>query len=113
MFQGNCDLRAAVKRFEGSVMEFAGVVKGGVMISHGVAGICWKPPEQRRMAVNVDDSVGGGLSAWALIARDHLGKLIFVASGWGKDQSPQLAESKALAWAASLAVKHGWTLLIK
>lgn len=45
---------------------------------------------------------------WAMTGRDHVGKLVFFASNWGSGSSPQIAESKALAWAARLALVHSW-----
>lgn len=112
LFKRSCDLQVSIKKFEGSVFEFARVIKVRVLGTHSVAAIGWKPPELGRIAINIDASVGGGLSAWALIARDHFGKLFFVVSCWGKENSPQAAEAKALAWAVGLAVKYGWTKVI-
>lgn len=109
MFQGKCDLQVAVRKFEGSVFEFAGVAKGGLKILNAKVATLWKPLEHGRMAINVDASMRGGLSSWAMIARNHLSKLIFVASWSGGEIPPTLAKPKALAWAASLVRKNGWT----
>lgn len=107
-FQGKLDLKAAVLKFESSVEEFGYVSKGVSQLSSGKVPILWRPPCPGRLTINADASVGGGRCAWAMVVSNHVGKMVLFASWWGEESSPQLAESKALVWAARIAMDHGW-----
>lgn len=108
IFEGVRNLESAVRHFEGSVMEFAGVAKGSSHppISKSTSSP-WKPPNPGRLAIYVDASVKGGHTVWAMVVRNHLGKLIYIANRRESDQSPQLAKCKALVWAVEKALNHG------
>lgn len=102
------DLQVAVARFENSVDEFLDAEREALIPFKGPSLNLWKPPQPGRLLINVDASLGGGRSAWAMIVRNHLGELIFLASRWGDHQPPQVAENKAFAWADNFASNMGW-----
>lgn len=43
-----------------------------------------------------------------MVVRDHSGNLVFFGSIWGPAYPPQITECKAFAWAAQIALDHGW-----
>lgn len=68
----------------------------------------WRPPTNGAVAIHVDVSIRGSLSAAAMVVRNSEGRLVFFASHWGEDTDPAKAELEALGWAARLANEHGW-----
>lgn len=85
LFQGVCNLQMAICKLESSVLEFAGAAVRGLTPSNPVSpNIQWRPPSFGRLSINVD-TFGGGESAWAMVVRNYIGKLVFLASRWGKD----------------------------
>lgn len=70
-FHGQFDLQVAVARFENSVDEFTDAKRETLIHTKGPSLSFWKPPRPGRLLINVDASVGGGRSAWAMIVRNH------------------------------------------
>lgn len=96
-----------VAKFERAMEEFKSFSKGCLHGPMTEVTAPWKPPSHGRIAINVDASIGNSLIAWAMVVRDHAGKVLFVASKWETGSSPLIAESKALVWAAKMAIGHG------
>ena len=57
---------------------------------------------------NVDVVVGETTSTIALAVRDHQGNLVFLAFSVIDIIEPVFVELKALEWATSLMIEHGW-----
>lgn len=102
------NIREMVAKFEQVVEEFGRVLAKTPPITKPKAMISWKPPKFGTIAINADASVGNGSFAWAMVGRDHTGKLVFFSSRWGTGSTPLEAECKALAWAAKIAFDYGW-----
>ena len=63
----------------------------------------WSPPPPDHIKINMDAALDSTKSALAVVARNHLGKVLFL---WGKVHhlcSPMIAEASALLWAIQLA----------
>lgn len=63
----------------------------------------WSPPPSDHIKINVDAALDSTKSALAVVAQNHLGKVLFL---WGKVHhlcSPMIAEASALLWAVQLA----------
>lgn len=90
------------------VEEFFSRVQGlsAQVATVSVEGI-WKPLAQRKLAINVDVSIGEGHCVFAMIVRDSGGKLVFFGLHWSLKLEPQHAELEALVWAVKVAVGYG------
>lgn len=69
-----------VLKFKSLVEEFGAASKGVLHRLSAKVLVPWKPPYAGRLTINVDDLIGGGLCAWAMIVRNHVGKLVLFAS---------------------------------
>ncbi|KAL0013274.1 hypothetical protein SO802_000343 [Lithocarpus litseifolius] len=68
----------------------------------------WSPPSPNHIKINVDAALNSSKSALAVVARNHLGKALFV---WGKVHQlcpPLQAKALALLWAAHLTIQNRW-----
>ena len=72
----------------------------------------WSPPPSDHIKINVDAALDSTKSALAVVAQNHLGKVLFL---WGKVHhlcSPMIAEASALLWAVQLASQQRWRSVI-
>lgn len=105
VFEGEMDLAVALSKLERGVEEFLVCEK---VTACKLQTCPWSPPRAGSLAVNVDASVSGNLSAMALVARDSLGRLSFSASKWDESMDPTIAKLKAFVWATNHADELGW-----
>lgn len=66
------------------------------------------PPPLDYIKINVDAALTSSKSALAVVARNHLGEVLFI---WGKENqlcSPLQVEAMALLWAVHLVIQNCW-----
>ena len=70
---------------------------------------CWVPPPQGWIKINIDAAVGISASTLAMVARNHSGKVIYIASSVEPVMVAAHAELKALEWESGKASELGWS----
>ncbi|KAK9983012.1 hypothetical protein SO802_032537 [Lithocarpus litseifolius] len=72
----------------------------------------WTPPPLGWVKLNVDAALSNSKSALAVVARNHLGEILFI---WGSGYhlcAPSQAEAAATLWAVHLAIQEHWKSVI-
>ncbi|KAK9986858.1 hypothetical protein SO802_031809 [Lithocarpus litseifolius] len=72
----------------------------------------WTPPPLGWVKLNVDAALSNSKSALAVVARNHLGEILFI---WGSGYhlcAPSQAEAAATLWAVNLAIQEHWKSVI-
>nr|XP_023873275.1 uncharacterized protein LOC111985849 [Quercus suber]POE84816.1 hypothetical protein CFP56_75830 [Quercus suber] len=72
----------------------------------------WSPPPSDCIKLNVDAATKSSSSTVAVVARNHLGKVLSIWAKKHHSSSPVIAEAESLYWAMNLAVKEGWKSVI-
>ena len=108
MFEGQKTFVQAVRFLHNSVSEFGKLFldKDNTPLA-GREKNCWVPPPQGWIKVNIDAAVGISASTLARVARDHSGKVIYIASSVEPVMVAAQAELKALEWANGKASELG------
>ncbi|KAL0012539.1 hypothetical protein SO802_007647 [Lithocarpus litseifolius] len=74
--------------------------------------LAWIPPPFGWVKLNVDAALNNSSSALAVVARNHLGEVLFI---WGSRHhlcTPSQAEAAAILWAVHLAIQEQWMSVI-
>ena len=110
LFEGQKTIVQAIRFLHNSVSEFGKLFldKDNTPLA-GREKNCWVLHPQGWIKINIDAAVGISASTLAVVARDHSGKLIYIASSMEPVMVAAQAELKALEWASGKASELGWT----
>ena len=101
--QEQADLNKACLNVQARFQEIFKVFSPNFLPASTVGPSVWSLPPLDHIKINVDVALDSTKSALAVVARNHLGEVLFI---WGKVHhlcSPMIAEASALLWTVQLA----------